>query len=86
MMTHDYVRHGVTSMFSTLSLLDGSVIGRCMQCYRDIEFFRFLNAVERQVTAGQAIHVVLDIYASQKHPKVLAWLTYHRDGLRFTRK
>ena len=76
-MTHDYKRHGVTTLFAALSLLDGSVIGRCMQRHRHIEFIRFLNAVERQVAAGQAIHVVLDNYATHKHPKVLAWLARH---------
>jgi len=70
-MTHDYKRHGTTTLFAALSVLDGSVIGRCMQRHRHLEFIRFLNAVERQVPAGKPIHVVLDNYATHKHPKSL---------------
>ena len=58
-------------------MLDGSVIGRCMQRHRHLEFIRFLNTVEREVAAGKPIHVVLDNYATHKHPKVLAWLARH---------
>ena len=76
-MTHDYRRHGTTTLFAALSVLDGSVIGRCMQRHRHLEFIRFLNAVERQVPAGKVIHAVLDNYATHKHPKVLAWLARH---------
>ena len=59
---------------AALSVLDGTVIGRCMQRRRHVEFIRFLNAVEREVMADKPIHVVLDNYATHKHPKVLAWL------------
>src|SRR5205085_5406792 len=76
-MTHDNKRHGTTSLSAALSVLDGTVIGRCMQRHRHLEFIRFLNAVERQVAAGKPIHVVLDNYATHKHPKVLAWLSRH---------
>jgi hypothetical protein len=74
-MTHDYKRHGTTTLFAALSVLDGTVIGRCMQRHRHLEFIRFLNAVERQVAANRPIHVVLDNYTTHKHPKVLAWLS-----------
>ena len=76
-MTHDYKRHGTTTLFAALSVLDGNVIGRCMQRHRHLEFIRFLNAVERQVPADKPIHAVLDNYATHKHPKVLAWLARH---------
>jgi hypothetical protein len=76
-MTHDYKRHGITTLFAALSVLDGTVIGRCMQRHRHLEFIRFLNAVEREMPAGKVIHTVLDNYATHKHPKVLAWLTRH---------
>src|SRR5271168_4624252 len=76
-MTHDYKRHGTTTLFAALSVLDGTVIGRCMQRHRHLEFVRFLNAVERRVAADKPIHVVLDNYATHKHPKVLAWLARH---------
>src|ERR1700756_382121 len=76
-MTHDYKRHGTTTLFAALSVLDGTVIGRCMQRHRHVEFIRFLNAVERQVAADKSIHVVLNNDATHKHPKVLAWLSRH---------
>jgi transposase len=76
-MTHDYKRHGTTTLFAALNVLDGSVIGRCMQRHRHQEFLRFLHAIEREIPAGKVIHVILDNYATHKHPKVLAWLARH---------
>jgi hypothetical protein len=73
-MTHDYKRHGTATLFAALDILEGKVIGRCMQRHRHQEFIRFLNAVERQVPADKAVHVVLDNYATHKHPKVRDWL------------
>jgi len=67
-MTHDYKRHGTTTLFAALSVLDGTVIGRCMQRHRHIEFIRFLNAIEREVPAGKVIHTVLDNYATSGRP------------------
>ena len=58
--THDYKRNGTTTLFAALNTLDGSVIGRNMQRHRHQEFIRFLNAVEREVPKGKAIHVILD--------------------------
>jgi hypothetical protein len=77
---HDYKRRGTTTLFSALSVPDGMVIGHCMQRHRHKEFIRFLNADERQVPAGKLIHAVLDYYATHKHPKVLAWLSFHPRG------
>jgi hypothetical protein len=71
-MTHDYKRHGTTTLFAALDVLDGSIIGRCMQRHRHQEFIRFLNAVEKTVPAAKAMHVILDNYAAHKHPKVVA--------------
>jgi hypothetical protein len=68
-MTHDYKRHGTTTLFAALSVLDGTVIGRCMQRHRHREFIRFLNAVEREVPAGKVIHAVLDNYPPTSIPK-----------------
>ncbi len=76
-MTHDYKRHGTTTLFAALNVLDGSVIGRCMQQHRHEEFIRFLNDVERAVPAGKLIEAVVDNYATHKHPKVKAWLERH---------
>ncbi|ASY61141.1 Mobile element protein (plasmid) [Sinorhizobium sp. CCBAU 05631] len=80
-MTHDYKRHGTTTLFAALNVLDGTVIGRNMQRHRHQEFIRFLNAINAQVPADKAIHVILDNYAAHKHPKVRAWLDRHQ---RFT--
>jgi len=76
-MTHDYKRHGTTTLFAALNVLDGSVIGRCMQQHRHQEFIRFLNAIEAAVPAGKLIHAIADNYATHKHPKVRAWLARH---------
>jgi transposase len=76
-MTHDYERHGTTTLFAALNILDGTVIGRCMQRHRHQEFLRFLNAVEAAVPAGKLVHAILDNYGTHKHPKVLAWLGRH---------
>ena len=76
-MTHDYKRHGTTTLFAALNLLEGTVIGHCMQRHRHQEFIRFLNAVERAVPAGKVIHAILDNYAAHKHPSVLKWLARH---------
>src|SRR3712207_2097269 len=75
--THDYERHGTTTLFAVLNVLDGTVLGRCMQRHRHQEFLRFLNTVEAAVPTGKLIHVILDNYATHKHPKVLAWLERH---------
>jgi hypothetical protein len=81
-MTHDYKRkrhhHPVRP---ALNVLEGGVIGHCMQRHRHQEFIRFLNTIEAEVPAGKLLHVILDNYAAHKHPKVLAWLARHR---RFT--
>ena len=76
-MTHDYKRHGTTTLFAALNVLEGTVIGRCMQRHRHEEFIRFLNTVERAVPAGRIIEAVVDNYATHKHPKVKAWLARH---------
>ena len=76
-MTHDYKRHGTTTLFAALDVLEGKVIGRCMQRHRHQEFIRFLNAIEAEVPMSKIIHVILDNYATHKHPKVRAWLARH---------
>jgi len=76
-MTHDYERNGTTTLFAALNVLDGTVVGRCMQRHRHQEFLRFLNTVEAAVPAGRLVHAVLDNYGTHKHPKVRAWLGRH---------
>jgi hypothetical protein len=76
-MTHDYKRQDPTTLFAAFDVLEGKVIGRCMQRHRHLEFIRFLNAVEREVPVGKTFHVILDSYATHKHPKVIEWLDRH---------
>jgi hypothetical protein len=70
-MTHDYNRHGTTTLFAALNTLDGVVHGHCMQRRTHQEFVRFLNTVERAVPASKLVHAILDNYATHKHPKSL---------------
>ncbi len=76
-MTHDYKRHGTTTLFAALEIATGKVINQNMQRHRHQEFIRFLNKVNRSIPEGRPVHVVLDNYATHKHPKVLAWLARH---------
>jgi transposase len=76
-MTHDYIRNGTTTLFAALDVLEGTVIGRCMQRHRHQEFIRFLNIIEAEVPVGKVIHIILDNYATHKHPKLMRWLGQH---------
>jgi transposase len=76
-MTHDYKRHGTTTLFAALDVLDGRVIGQCMARHRHQEFIRFLNKINRETPAGRELHLIVDNYATHKHPKVRAWLERH---------
>lgn len=76
-MTHDYKRHGTTTLFAALDILDGKVIGQCARRHRHRDFIRFLNALDARIPRRKAVHVVLDNYATHKHPAVLAWLAQH---------
>jgi transposase len=76
-MTHDYKRHGTTSLFAALDVLEGKVTGRCMAHHRHQEFIRFLDTIEAQVPKRKAIHAIVDNYATHKHPKVRQWLACH---------
>jgi transposase len=76
-ITHDYKRHGTTTLFAALDVLEGKVIGQCMKRHRHQEFIRFLNVIEARTPAKLAVHVIVDNYAAHKHPKVLDWLARH---------
>jgi transposase len=76
-MTHDYKRHGTTTLFAALNVLDGTVIGRNMKRHRHQEFIRFLNTLAAQVPRRTAVHAIIDNYATHKHPKVREWLKRH---------
>ncbi len=73
-MTYDYKRHGTTSLFAALNVLDGTVIGKNMQRHRHQEVIRLLGRIEREMQADKAIHVILDNYAAHKTNKVREWL------------
>ena len=84
-MTHDYKRHGTTTLFAALNILNGSVISQCQQRHRHIEWLKFLKQIDANVEADLQIHVVLDNYSTHKHPKVLKWLEKHpRFHMHFT--
>lgn len=76
-MTHDYKRHGTTTLFAALNVLDGTVIGKNMARHRHQEFIRFLNALEREIPQDKAVHAIVDNYAAHKTPQVRRWLTRH---------
>ena len=77
-MTHDYKRHGTTTLFAALDVLTGKVIGSCMPRHRHEEFLKFLRTVDKEVPKGLAVHMILDNYATHKHPDVVRWLEAHR--------
>ena len=76
-MTHDYKRHGATTLFAALNVLEGKVIGQCMSRHRHQEFIRFLNKINRETPAERELHLIIDNYATHKHAKVRAWLERH---------
>jgi transposase len=76
-ITHDYKRHGVTTLFAALDVLEGKVIGQCMKRHRHQEFIRFLNVIDAKVAKTKPVHVIVDNYAAHKHPKVLEWIENH---------
>ena len=83
--TGDYTRHGTTTLFAALNVIDGTVIGSCMDKHRHEEFLKFLRKVGREVPKGLAVHMILDNYATHKHKDVVAWLAKHpRFQLHFT--
>lgn len=76
-MTHDYKRHGTTTLFAALSMLDGKVIGDCMPRHRHQEFIRFLNKIDAAMPTGLDLHLIVDNYGTHKHPRVKSWLRRH---------
>jgi transposase len=74
-MTHDYKRNGTTTLFAAISMLSGAVISRCMPRHRHQEWLRFLKMIELAVPPHLQIHVIVDNYATHKHPAVQRWLS-----------
>ena len=75
--THDYVRHGTTTLFAALEILEGKVIGQCFPRHRHQEFLRFLRRLDAEFPEKLKLHLVLDNYGTHKHPKVRSWLERH---------
>jgi transposase len=83
--THDYERHGTTSLYAALNIQNGEVIGRLHQRHRAIEFLKFLKTIDQNVPTDLDVHLVLDNASSHKTPKVKRWLAQHpRFVLHFT--
>ena len=83
--THDYIRHGTTTLFAALDVATGRVIANCKKRHRHQEFLAFLRRIDTEVPADLDIHLVLDNYATHKHPKVKAWIAMRpRYHLHFT--
>jgi transposase len=83
--THDYKRNGTTTLFAALDMLEGRLIGQCMPRHRHQEFIKFLKQIDAETPANLDLHLIVDNYATHKHPKVKAWLKRHkRFHLHFT--
>src|SRR5216117_4009964 len=83
--THDYVRHGTTSLFAALDMATGRVIGQTQRQHRHQEFLRFLKTIDKHTPAALDLHLICDNYATHKTPEIKAWLAAHpRFHLHFT--
>ena len=83
--THDYKRHGTTSLFAALDVLEGTIIGNCYERHRHQEFLKFLRRLDREFPKTKPLHLILDNYGTHKHPNVKTWLDKHpRFHLHFT--
>lgn len=78
--THDYKRHGTTTLFAAFNILNGKVIGTCQDRHRSREFIRFLNHLEKNLPADQDVHLIMDNYCTHKSAEVQRWLKPKRRG------
>ena len=76
-MTHDYKRHGTTTLFAALNILDGTVLSQCRSRHTNQDWIAFLRHIDQHTPADKSIHVIADNYAAHKHPKVQSWLQRH---------
>src|SRR5207249_1681206 len=74
---HDYKRNCTTTLFASLIMLDGKVIGDCMPRHRHQEFIRFLNKIDAETPSNLDLHLIVDNYATHKHPRVKSWMRRH---------
>jgi transposase len=83
--THDYVRHGTTSLFAAFNAADGTVISSLHRRHRAVEFKKFLTKIDEQVPADLEVHLICDNYGTHKHPSINKWLAAHpRFHMHFT--
>jgi len=75
--THDYVRHGTTTLFAALDAKTGKIIGKCYRRHRAAEFLKFLRLIDESVPSNLDVHLILDNYATHKTPQVRRWLARH---------
>ncbi len=73
-VTHDYIRHGTTTLFAALDIASGQVLAQCKRRHRHQEFLQFLRHIDSSVPKDLEVHLVIDNYATHKHPKVRRWL------------
>ena len=73
-VTHDYIRHGTTTLFAALNVATGAIISQCRRRHRHQEFLAFLRHIDASVPSDLQIHLIVDNYATHKHPKVRTWL------------
>jgi transposase len=84
-MTHDYKRHGTTTLFAALNVLDGQVIGQSQQRHAHAGWLKFLRKIHRERPMGKALHLIVDNYTTNEHPAVQEWLeNYPRFNMHFT--
>jgi transposase len=77
-MTHDYKRHGTTTLFAAIELAEGRLIGTCMPNHRHQEWIKFLKLIDKQTPSDRELHLIVDNYGTHKHPKVKSWLKRHK--------
>jgi transposase len=76
-MTHDYKRHGTTTLFAALEIAQGKVVGQCYARHRHQEFLKFVKRLDQEFPGEVKLHMVMDNYGTHKHPRVQAWLKRH---------
>jgi transposase len=77
-LTHDYKRNGTTTLFAAIEVVEGKVIAECMPRHRHQEWLRFLKKIDAETPADLELHLIVDNYATHKHPKVQRWLKRHK--------
>lgn len=84
-LTHDYKRNGATTLFAAIELAEGEIIADCMPRHRHQEWIKFLRKIDAETPAELDLHLIVDNYATHKHPKVNSWLRRHpRFHVQFT--